>query len=71
MLKLAATMRPASGSIRMPPRLGLRTVAVRRGEMASDLTATGTIDFNQRDVAIVQTRAAGFVQRVYAARPVM
>jgi Cu(I)/Ag(I) efflux system membrane fusion protein len=37
--------------------------------MASDLTATGTIDFNQRDVAIVQTRAAGFVQRVYARAP--
>jgi Cu(I)/Ag(I) efflux system membrane fusion protein len=49
--------------------LGLRTVAVRRGEMASDISATGTIDFNQRDVAIVQTRAAGFVQRVYARAP--
>jgi Cu(I)/Ag(I) efflux system membrane fusion protein len=50
-------------------RLGLRTVAVRRGEMASDLTATGTVDFNQRDVAVVQTRAAGFVQRVYTRAP--
>ncbi|MDE1918575.1 MAG: efflux RND transporter periplasmic adaptor subunit [Sphingomonadales bacterium] len=50
-------------------RLGLRTVAVRRGELATDLTATGTIDFNQRDVAIIQTRAAGFVQRVYARAP--
>src|SRR3546814_9750780 len=37
--------------------LGLRTVAVRRGELASSITATGTIDFNQRDVAIVQARA--------------
>jgi Cu(I)/Ag(I) efflux system membrane fusion protein len=49
--------------------LGLRTVAVRRGQLSSDLTATGTIDFNQRDVAIVQARAAGFVQRVYARAP--
>lgn len=49
--------------------LGLRTVAVRRGELASSLTATGTIDFNQRDVAIVQARAGGFVQRVYARAP--
>ncbi len=49
--------------------LGLRIVAVRRGELASGLTATGTIDFNQRDVAIVQARAAGFVQRVYARAP--
>ncbi|MBV1692652.1 efflux RND transporter periplasmic adaptor subunit [Novosphingobium sp. G106] len=49
--------------------LGLRTVAVRRGELASSLTATGTIGFNQRDVAIVQARAGGFVQRVYGRAP--
>jgi Cu(I)/Ag(I) efflux system membrane fusion protein len=49
--------------------LGLRTVAVRRGPLSSDLTATGTIEFNQRDVAVVQARAAGFVQRVYARAP--
>lgn len=49
--------------------LGLRTVLVRRGELASNLTAAGTIDFNQRDVAIVQARAGGFVQRVYARAP--
>jgi Cu(I)/Ag(I) efflux system membrane fusion protein len=49
--------------------LGLRTVAVRRGQLTSSLTATGTIDFNQRDVAIVQARAGGFVSRVYARAP--
>lgn len=49
--------------------LGLRPVAVRRGQLTSSLTATGTIDFNQRDVAIVQARAGGFVQRVYALAP--
>ncbi|WP_298674349.1 efflux RND transporter periplasmic adaptor subunit [uncultured Sphingomonas sp.] len=49
--------------------LGLRTVAVRRGELSSSLTATGTIDFNQRDIAIVQTRTSGFIQRVYARAP--
>lgn len=49
--------------------LGLRTVAVRRGQLASSLTATGTIDFNQRDIAIVQTRAGGFIQRVYGRAP--
>jgi Cu(I)/Ag(I) efflux system membrane fusion protein len=49
--------------------LGLRTVVARRGELASNLTATGTIDFNQRDVAVVQARAAGFVQRVYNRAP--
>jgi Cu(I)/Ag(I) efflux system membrane fusion protein len=49
--------------------LGLRTFEVRRGELASQLTATGTIDFNQRDVAVVQARSGGFVQRVYARAP--
>jgi Cu(I)/Ag(I) efflux system membrane fusion protein len=49
--------------------LGLRTVAVRRGPLSNDLTATGTIDFNQRDVAVVQARAAGFVSRVYGRAP--
>lgn len=49
--------------------LGVRTVAVRRGALASSLTATGTIDFNQRNVAIVQARATGFVQRVYGRAP--
>jgi Cu(I)/Ag(I) efflux system membrane fusion protein len=49
--------------------LGMRTVSVRRGTLRSSLTAAGTIDFNQRDVAIVQARSAGFVQRVYARAP--
>lgn len=49
--------------------LGLRTVAARMGTLGSGLTATGAIDFDQRDVAIVQARASGFVQRVYGRAP--
>jgi len=49
--------------------LGLRTVSVRRGTLGSAITATGTIDFNQRDVTVVQARSGGFVQRVYAHAP--
>jgi Cu(I)/Ag(I) efflux system membrane fusion protein len=37
--------------------------------LSSGTTATGSIDFNQRDVAIIQSRAAGFVQRVYNRAP--
>jgi hypothetical protein len=33
------------------------------------LNVTGSIDFNQRDVAIVQARSGGFVVRVYARAP--
>lgn len=49
--------------------LGLRTAVAHLGKIGSTLTATGTIDFNQREVAIVQARAAGFVQRVYGRAP--
>ncbi|ARS26958.1 efflux RND transporter periplasmic adaptor subunit [Sphingomonas sp. KC8] len=49
--------------------LGLRVVVAERGALGSGLTATGTIDFNQRDVAVVQARASGFVQRVYGRAP--
>jgi Cu(I)/Ag(I) efflux system membrane fusion protein len=49
--------------------LGVRIAVATRGELASGVTATGTIDFNLRDIAIVQPRAAGFVQRVYSRAP--
>jgi Cu(I)/Ag(I) efflux system membrane fusion protein len=44
--------------------LGVRLASVQRGDFAQSLDVTGVLDFNQRDVAIVQARAAGFVQRV-------
>jgi Cu(I)/Ag(I) efflux system membrane fusion protein len=50
-------------------RLGARIVAVETGSLSSGTTATGSIDFNQRDIAVVQTRSGGFVQRVYARAP--
>ncbi|OQW70946.1 MAG: efflux transporter periplasmic adaptor subunit [Proteobacteria bacterium ST_bin13] len=49
--------------------LGIRVVAARMGSLVATLDVTGTIDFNQRDVAIIQARSGGFVQRVYARAP--
>jgi Cu(I)/Ag(I) efflux system membrane fusion protein len=49
--------------------LGVRLESVQRGDFGRSLDATGVLDFNQREVAIVQARAAGFVQRVYARAP--
>lgn len=49
--------------------LGVRLASVQRGDFAQSLDATGVLDFNQRDVAIVQAKADGFVQRVYARAP--
>lgn len=63
----------ANAGVRIDPArtqsLGLRVAAAHRGLIANGLTATGVIDFNQRDVAIVQARAAGFVQKVYGRAP--
>ncbi|MBW8881749.1 MAG: efflux RND transporter periplasmic adaptor subunit [Asticcacaulis sp.] len=60
-------------SVRIDParlqNLGLRTATVETGDFSETFDAAGQIDFNQRDVAIVQARAAGFVQRVYARAP--
>ncbi|MGG2007559.1 efflux RND transporter periplasmic adaptor subunit [Novosphingobium resinovorum] len=49
--------------------LGLRIAEARTGTLGSSLAATGTIEFNERDIAIVQARTGGFVQRVYARAP--
>ena len=50
-------------------RLGMRLATVETGTLASTLTAAGSIEFNQRDVAVVQARSGGFVSRVYAHAP--
>lgn len=49
--------------------LGIRIATATTGALSGALDATGAIDFNQRDVAIIQARAAGFVQRVYNRAP--
>ena len=49
--------------------LGIRIVAAAMGDIASTVVATGTIEFNEGDVAIVQARTGGFVTRVYGRAP--
>ena len=49
--------------------LGIRVVTAEMGSLATTLPVTGSIDFNQRDVAIIQARSGGFVSRVYARAP--
>lgn len=44
--------------------LGMRLAPVTSISLTSQIDATGVIGFNERDVAIVQSRAAGFVERV-------
>ncbi|NVZ81131.1 efflux RND transporter periplasmic adaptor subunit [Pseudomonas yamanorum] len=49
--------------------IGVRLASVSRGVLASSLELSGILAFNDRDVAVVQARAAGFVERVYARAP--
>lgn len=45
--------------------LGVRLATVSREPVEVSITATGQLSFNQRDVAIIQARSGGFVERVY------
>ncbi|GAC1604159.1 MAG: efflux RND transporter periplasmic adaptor subunit [Ramlibacter sp.] len=50
---------------RTQQNLGLRTAAVTEGTLSPEVSAVGNIAFNERDQAIVQARAAGFVERLH------
>lgn len=49
--------------------LGVRTVQVTRTALTSAIEAAANVQFNDRDVAIVQTRSSGFVERSYDLAP--
>ncbi|MBP7817114.1 MAG: efflux RND transporter periplasmic adaptor subunit [Phenylobacterium sp.] len=49
--------------------LGVRLASLQRGSLSTDATVAGSLEFNERDVAIVQAKAAGFVQRTYSRAP--
>ncbi len=60
-------------SIRIDPKivqnLGVRLATVERGPFLQPVAAIGNITFNQRNIAVVQARSAGFVSRVYGRAP--
>ena len=62
-----------NAAIRIDPsltqNLGLRLATVTRGVLDSSLDVVGVLAFNERDVAVIQARTAGFVERVYAHAP--
>jgi Cu(I)/Ag(I) efflux system membrane fusion protein len=49
--------------------LGVRLTAVKTGVIDTDVQATGIVDFNEREVTIVQARSGGFVERVARLAP--
>ena len=56
-------------SSRMQQNLGVRTALVTRESNASAFDAVGTIGYNERDVAVVQARSNGFIERLYVRAP--
>ncbi|MES3028418.1 MAG: efflux RND transporter periplasmic adaptor subunit [Pseudomonadota bacterium] len=64
---------PGAAGVKIDPaavqNLGVRLAIVQRGDVGQGLDATGVLEFNQRDVVIVQAKAAGFVQRVHGRAP--
>jgi Cu(I)/Ag(I) efflux system membrane fusion protein len=60
-------------SIAISPRvqqsLGVRTAPVTKGTMSMALEAVGSAAYNERDVAVVQARSNGFLERLYVRAP--
>lgn len=58
-----------AGRVNISPRvqqnLGVRTAVVTEGSLSPELSAVGNIGFNERDQAIVQARASGYVERLH------
>ena len=56
-------------SARVQQNLGIRTAEVTKGQLSAPLEAVGSVAYNERDVALVQARSNGFVERLYVRAP--
>ncbi len=54
---------------RVQQNLGIRTAPVTEGTLAVAVTAVGSVAYNERDVALVQARSNGFVEKLYVRAP--
>src|SRR5947207_11095373 len=52
-------------SCRVQQNLGLRTAPVKQGAISMTVEAVGSAAYNERDVALVQARSNGFLERLY------
>lgn len=71
--KCAGEEGSAASGVTIDPTLvqnfGIRTTEAEVGVLEPETTVTGTLAYNAREVAIVQPRASGFVQRTYGLAP--
>ena len=56
-------------SSRVVQNLGVRTALAEEGSLQSRLEAVGAVAFDERNVAVVQARVNGFVERLFARAP--
>jgi Cu(I)/Ag(I) efflux system membrane fusion protein len=49
--------------------LGIRTALAESGSLEPRMEAVGSVGWNERNVALVQSRAAGFVEKLHARAP--
>ncbi|MEO5510777.1 MAG: efflux RND transporter periplasmic adaptor subunit, partial [Longimicrobiales bacterium] len=56
-------------SPRVQQNLGIRTADVVKGNLSSSVVAVGSVAYNDRDVALVQARNNGFVERLHVRAP--
>nr|WP_315249556.1 efflux RND transporter periplasmic adaptor subunit [uncultured Duganella sp.] len=61
------------GKVSISPRvqqnLGVRTALVTTGKLSAGVVAVGSVAYNDRDVALVQARSGGFLERLYVRAP--
>ncbi|UVW30055.1 efflux RND transporter periplasmic adaptor subunit [Massilia sp. H6] len=62
-----------SGTVTISPHLqqnlGMRVAKARMDSFAPELSAVGSVAYNERDVALVQARASGFVEQLFVRAP--
>src|SRR5258708_18327715 len=56
-------------SPRVQQNLGVRTAEVNSGSLSSTVEAVGSVAYNERDVAVVQARSNGYLERLYVRAP--
>jgi len=54
---------------RVQQNLGVRTAPVSQGSLSATIEAVGSAAYNERDVAVVQARSNGYLERLYVRAP--
>jgi Cu(I)/Ag(I) efflux system membrane fusion protein len=73
LLPVYADAAAGEGAVAVSPRvqqnLGVRLAEAKSGSQTSTIETVGTVAYNERDVAVVQARSNGFLERLYVRAP--